>query len=153
MATSRTLDLLVGLLALGALLVAWTLQYGFGFAPCHLCLLERWPYWIVIGVTALGFLIGRPRAALGLAALALLGGAVLAGFHVGVEQGVFALPESCLSTGKAQSIEDLRRQLMAARPTCDQAAAGFLGLSLAAWNGLYSLGLAALAGWAALRRG
>ena len=38
---------------------------------------------------------------------------------------------------------------MGAAPTCDQVSASFLGLSLAAWNGLYALG-AGLAGLLAL---
>jgi disulfide bond formation protein DsbB len=44
---------------------------------------------------------------------------------------------------------------MGAAPTCDQAAVAFLGLSLAAWNGLYAaaLGVAGLVAAAAGRGG
>jgi disulfide bond formation protein DsbB len=149
---ARRIAAVVGVLAATALAVAWTLQYGFGFAPCHLCLLERWPYIAVIGITAAGVLLGWPRAALAVAALVLLGGGVLSGYHFGIEQGLFALPDSCVATGGATNIEELRRQLLSAPPTCDQVSASFLALSLAAWNGLFSLALAALAGFGALSR-
>jgi disulfide bond formation protein DsbB len=149
--SGRVLAILGGLAA-AALVVAWTLQYGMGFAPCHLCLWERWPYWGVIGLALAGLLLDRPRLALALAALVLLGGAVLSFYHVGVERGLFALPASCVAAGRATTIEELRRQLVTARPTCDQVTAEFLRLSLATWNALFSLALAALAGFGALGR-
>jgi hypothetical protein len=68
-----------------ALLAALVLQYGFGFAPCQLCLWERWPYLIVVALAAGGLLMGVPRTALVIVLLVLLGGIALAGFHVGVE--------------------------------------------------------------------
>ena len=148
----RRVSLAVGVLAAAALAVAWTLQYGFGLEPCQLCLWERWPYIAVVLLAFGGLLLGRPRAAMALAALVLLAGAGLSVYHVGVEQGVFALPEGCVAVGQAATIEELRQQLMQARPTCDQVTASFLALSLAAWNGLFSVALAALAGFGALAR-
>lgn len=117
-----------------ALLSALVLQFVFGFEPCNLCLWERWPY-LVAAAAALGALIvDTPRAALAAMAVILLAGTVLAAYHVGVEQGVFALPEGCASQGQAQSIDELRQMLANAPPRCDQVSAQFLGLSLAAWN-------------------
>ena len=55
-------------------------------------------------------------------AVILLGGTGLAAYHVGVEQGVLALPESCLAAGRAQSIDELRQMLAEAPPRCDQVA-------------------------------
>jgi disulfide bond formation protein DsbB len=144
--------LLVAAGSIGALAVAFILQYGFGLAPCHLCILERYPY-AVAAVLALGGLaLGRPRSGLALAALALLAGAGIAGFHVGVERGIFTLPESCIAGTTATSIDQLRAQLMTARPTCDQVHAAWLGLSLATWNLLFALALTALAAWGTVAR-
>ncbi len=81
-----TAGLIVALGALAALAVAYGAQDFLHLVPCPLCLLERWPYRVVI---ALGLLaaVARPaaRLLLGLAVLALLAAAGLAFLHVGVE--------------------------------------------------------------------
>ena len=143
--------LLIGLAGIVALGSAFTLQYGFGHAPCHLCLLERWPWVVVVLAAGLGLVTGRPRLGLGLAAVALLAGAGLSAYHVAVEQGWVALPASCVSVGKARTVEEMRAQIMNARPTCDRVTLSFLGLSLATWNGVASVLLLG-AGLAGLRR-
>ncbi len=144
--------LLVAAGSIGALAVAFGLQYGLGYAPCHLCILERYPYGVAAVAALAGVALGRPRPGLALAALALLVGFGIAGFHVGVERGIFALPESCVAGANATSLADLRAQLLNARPTCDQVRATWLGLSLATWNALFALGLCLLAALGALAR-
>jgi len=117
-----------------AILFALVLQFGFGLAPCNLCLWERWPYLVALAAAVGALIVDAPRAGLGAMALILLGGTLLAGYHVGVEQGLFALPEGCASAGRAQSLDELRQMLIDAPPRCDQVNAQFLGISLAAWN-------------------
>jgi disulfide bond formation protein DsbB len=148
LAQAARLGVVVGGLSVAALLVAFLLQYGFGVEPCNLCIWERWPYAFAILATLGGTALGRPRLGLALTGLALLANAGLAAYHVGVEEGLFALPEGCTTSGQASSIEELRAQLAAAPARCDQVSVIWLGLSLAAWNGLYAgaLGLLALAG-------
>ncbi len=79
--------LTVAFAALAALGVAYWAQDFLLLVPCPLCLLERWPYRIVIGLGVLAALLprGAARALLGLAVLVLLGGAAIAFVHVGVE--------------------------------------------------------------------
>lgn len=141
--------MLVGLGAALALAVALALQLVGKLAPCPLCIYQRYPYLAVVLVCLVG-LWWRPRLALAAAALALAVNVGLAGYHVAVEQGWLPLPESCATVGSATTVEELRRQLAAAPARCDQISATFLGLSLAAWNGLYALALL-LATLAALR--
>ena len=150
--TARAVALLVAAASIGALVVAFILQYGFGLAPCHLCILERYPYAVAALLALAGVVLGWPRLGLALACAALLVDAGIAGFHVGVEQGIFTLPESCVAGATATSIDQLRAQLMTARPTCDQVQAAWLGLSLATWNLLFALAMAALAAWGAFAR-
>jgi disulfide bond formation protein DsbB len=138
----RRACLLLALASAALLLGAFALQYLAGLAPCHLCVLQRWPY---VALIALG-LIGwrwRPRVALVVAALVLLGSAGLAAYHVGIEQGWWALPTSCIAGGTAATVEDLKRMLAEAPPACDQVRFAFLGLTLAGWNFVVSLLLAA----------
>ncbi len=145
----RTACLLLALISALTLLAALGLQYLGGLAPCHLCVLQRWPYVALVVLAMVGWR-WQPRLFLGLSIVALLVGAGLAAYHFGVEQGWVALPESCIAGGSAQSIEELKKMLAAAAPTCDQVRFTFLGLTLAGWNFLTSIALAAYAAAAAL---
>lgn len=75
------------LAALAALGVAYYAQDFLRLFPCPLCLLERWPYRIVILLGILAAISPRALAPviLWLAVLALLAGAAIAFVHVGVE--------------------------------------------------------------------
>ncbi|GJD51469.1 Disulfide bond formation protein B [Methylobacterium crusticola] len=133
-------------------------QHGFGYVPCKLCLTERQPYYLALPLAAAALLLPRRAAALALAAVALifLVGAGLGTYHAGAEWGFWPGPSDCGGgAGPAPAgINDFLRNLEATRPVdCTQAAWRFLGLSLAGWNALISLALAALAGIAAGRAG
>ena len=135
-------SLLLALASVAILVAVLGLQYMGGLAPCPLCIWQRWPYVALIALGLLGW-HGRPRAMLGVATLVLLGGAGIAAYHLGFEQGWWALPGGCVAGGSAQSVEELRRMLAEAPPACDQVGFTFLGLSLAGWNLVASLLLAA----------
>jgi disulfide bond formation protein DsbB len=150
--TPRVACLLLALASALILLAALALQVLGGLAPCHLCVLQRWPYVALIGLGLIGWR-WQPRPLLALSALVLLGGAGLAGYHIGVEQGWVALPESCVAGGSAQTVEQLKQMLATAPPACDQVRFSLFGLTLAGWNLLASFALAAYAAAAALGLG
>jgi disulfide bond formation protein DsbB len=87
-------------------------------------------------------------------ALIFAAGAALAFYHVGVEQHWFAGPSSCTTnTTGAQTIDDLRKQLLATEPVlCDQVQWSFLGVSLAGLNLIASAVMAVVCIAAARRR-
>jgi disulfide bond formation protein DsbB len=149
--------LLLPLLAGSAAVILGALAFEYlgGLAPCELCLYERWPYYAAIVVVALGILSGNSgaRLALGLTVALFIASAALAFYHVGVEQHWIAGPTACTGTvGGAQTIEELKRQLLARQPVnCDEAAWRLVGVSLAGWNLLASLALLVY-GAAAFRR-
>jgi disulfide bond formation protein DsbB len=130
-------------------------------APCHLCLKQREVYWVA-GTVALIALVARrtPWAArvrrpfdLLLAAIFLYG-AGLAAFHAGVEWKWWPGPTTCTGGGAAAA-GDLLAMLKGGAvkvPQCDKAAWVFLGLSMAGWNALASLGLAIASLTAGLRK-
>lgn len=141
-------------LAAAAMLgTAFTFQYVGGLFPCELCLLQREPYGAVVVLGGLGaFALRRqPRPgalAFGLGALIALLFAVDAGiaaFHVGVEQGWWQGTEACVGADVDTSdIEALRAAILAAPSVrCDEVVWSLFGLSMAAWNGLVALALAA----------
>lgn len=143
--------LLVAFAAAIALATAFALEHLGGYAPCSLCVYERWPWALALLAVLGGRLFGRPGPALLIAALLLLGNTALSAYHVGVEAGWFALPGTCTAGGGAATLEELRAQLEAARPTCDRVALRVFGLSLAAWNGIAAAAVAALAALALVR--
>jgi disulfide bond formation protein DsbB len=83
----RAVGLYTALFAALALGTAYGAQYFGGLVPCPLCLLERWPYRVIIALGLLAAMV-RPasgRVILGLAVGVLLAAAGLAFLHVGVE--------------------------------------------------------------------
>ena len=133
------------LLASAAVLgTALASQYIGGLQPCVLCIYQRLPYAAVIGIaTAALFLPTGPRAvALVLAGLAMLTGAGIAVFHVGVEQHWWQGTAGCGAIGTADSLEALRAQVLAA-PTvrCDEVPWSLFGISMAGYNVPVSLAL------------
>jgi disulfide bond formation protein DsbB len=144
--------LLLAFAAAAILLGALALQYLGGLPPCQMCIWQRWPYVALLVLGLVGW-CRYPRAALGIAVPVLLVGAGLGAYHVGIEQGWWALPAGCVAGSDAESVEDLRRLLAEAPPACDQVSFTLLGLSLAGWNVVASLLLAAFAGAAGLGRG
>lgn len=150
--TFRNLILLAAGGSAALLLGAFFFQM-LGYAPCKLCLWQRWPHGaaIVIGLVliATGW---RALAWAGAAAAAATGG--LGIYHAGVEQGWWPGPDTCTSGGSLSgSAEDLLNQIMEAPLVrCDEIAWAFAGLSMASWNAILSFALMAI--WiAAARRG
>lgn len=132
------------MLMLGAL----AFQHIGGLAPCKLCLWQRWPH-----VAAIGFGLGALVALPGLMALggmlSALATAAIGGFHAGIERGWWEGPTTCSSPMATEglSADDLFEQIMAAPLVrCDEIPWEMLGLSMAGWNMVLSLGLAAV--WA-----
>lgn len=130
-------------------------------APCPLCLEQRkFHYAVVVLASAAGIAALRraPRAlvvgALAVVALVLLAGAAVAGYHSGVEWKLWAGPQDCSGPiqnfGNAGSL--LEQMQRASIVRCDEASWRFLGLSLAGYNAIASVGLAAIAAWGALRQ-
>jgi disulfide bond formation protein DsbB len=136
-------------------------QYWGGLRPCELCLLQRWPWRVAIVLAVLIWLAGDrvplPTAAL-VMALVFFVSAGLGIYHVGVEQHWITGPTACTATGPtATTVEDLRRQLLGTQPVmCDQVQWSLFGISLAGFNVIASLVLAAFcaasAAWLAPKR-
>lgn len=132
-----------------------------GYAPCTLCLRQREVYWTAGAVALAAMLLVRvsPRRTWRIAsnaalALIFLGGAVLAAYHAGVEWKFWPGPTTCAGASgpvSAQAMGDLLKGARIRPPACDEAAWVFAGLSMAGWNMLASLALAALS-LAAVRR-
>jgi disulfide bond formation protein DsbB len=141
---------------LATILGAWIFQYGFGYKPCPLCLEQRYPYYFAIPLAALvvlGESVGSSRkvliAALAVIVAGMLWNAGLGAYHAGVEWKLWAGPRDCSGAleGLGSASDLLGRLDRVNVVRCDEAAWRFLGISLAGYNVLISLALAAIAGW------
>jgi len=153
--------LTVAAIAFATIAGAWVLQ-ELGYPPCDLCYEQRYAYYVGVPLAALAFAAakaGAPRAIVvtGLIPLALIfaANAILAGYHSGVEAGLWQGPTACTGamTGPANAA-DLLEQLQTIKVVrCDAVNLRVFGLSLANWNILISAALAALAARAAFSPG
>ena len=150
----------IAIAAVGAatILGAWFFQYGLGLKPCPLCLEQRYAYYFAIplaAMVALGDQVGASRkvliGALAMITLGMLWNAGLGVYHSGVEWKLWAGPRDCSGAleglGSAGGLANRLESFNVVR--CDDAAWRFLGLSLAGYNALISVALAAIAAWAA----
>ncbi len=140
--TLKPLAIVTALAALAALGVAYFVQDVLVIAPCPLCLLERWPYRVVIALGVLGVLLPAlaARLLLALAVPVLLAGAAIAFVHVGVE---FHWWPSPLPECNAVFTPGAPLPLTPAKP-CDEPTFLIPGLpvSMAAMNMVYALAFA-----------
>ena len=146
--------LAVTVIAAATLAGAWFFQLVLDIRPCPLCLEQRYAYYLAVPLGALSALAaarGAPRAVLyaGLAILAAaaFGNAWLGAYHAGVEWGFWQGPTDCTGpVGNLGSAGNLLERLDTVKVIrCDEVQWRFLGLSLAGYNFLISLLMAAIA--------
>src|SRR6267378_4296251 len=151
-----TAALAIAAIAAATLAGAWFMQLVLDIRPCPLCLEQRYAYYLLIplaALTALAAAKDAPRAVLlaGLAILAAaaLGNAGLASYHAGVEWHLWQGPTECTGAiGNLGSAGNLLERLDTVKVVrCDEVQWKFLGLSLAGYNVLISLLMAAVALW------
>ena len=159
---ARSYALLAAIASAAMLAAAHAFERIGGYQPCLLCLRQREVYWIALGVAVLGALalLRRPHPSLVrvlplLLALVFVTGAGVAAWHAGVEWKWWPGPSACAvgSGVDVSAMEALAGGTSAVRVvSCEDAAWVFGGLSMAGWNALISLGLAAIGVAVALRR-
>ena len=150
---SRSLQVgvMAGAVSLSLLLAALLSQYWGGLAPCEMCIWQRWPHGIgaTIGLGTAGMIsIGtlarswaKPAALLALLALAVSG--AIGVYHAGVEWMFWPGPAHCTGNGYVPGA-DLDANFHVIRCDVAQWRDGLLGISLAGYNALISLGAAAM---------
>jgi disulfide bond formation protein DsbB len=114
-----------------------------------MCIWQRWPHAAAITLAALAFTApadsGRARGFTLLAALAIAVSGAIGVYHAGVEAKIFEGLTTCTATGKGLSAAELLKQIAHAPIVrCDEVQFRFLGISMAGWNAILSLGGASL---------
>ena len=115
-------------------------QYVGGLHPCEMCIWQRWPHGVAILVAALAFLFPAnrriARLLVAIAAIAIAVSGAIGVFHAGVELKYWEGLTRC-STTAAMSLDELMKVPLV---RCDQIQFSFLGISMAGWNAIFSLG-------------
>ncbi|MEM1374182.1 MAG: disulfide bond formation protein B [Pseudomonadota bacterium] len=140
---------LVLLAAAGSVLLlagAFAFQ-ALGYAPCKMCIWQRYPHAVAAALGAL-FLVFPARIIAWGGAAAVTVTAGIGAFHSGVEQKWWDGPASCSGAGAGLgglSGSDLLSTDTVARVVmCDEISWAFAGLSMPTWNAVLSLALALL---------
>jgi len=150
---ARLVALLLPVALLGGALGS---QYYGGLTPCEMCYWQRYPHAAAIVLAALAFAgpaeSSRTRLLTGLAALAIALSGAIGVYHAGVELGIFEGMTTCTSTARGTGAELLKEIMNAPLVRCDQVQFSFLGISMAGWNAILSLGGAAFIAYLLARR-
>lgn len=139
------------------LLLAAFLFQSMGYAPCAMCLWQRYPHGVAIGAGLLLTSGVFPMFWLALGGMAAATTSAIGVYHTGVERDWWQGPTSCTGSGldlSTLSGSDLLPSGNLDSTTlvmCDQVAWQFLSLSMASWNALWSAVFAVLWGVAMLR--
>jgi disulfide bond formation protein DsbB len=149
---------LIVLLGLATIAGFFYFQYVLGYPPCPLCLDQRKAYYICVPLAALlwiGAGHGASRkvliGAFIVIAAVMLWNAGLSVYHAGVEWKFWQGPQDCSGPiDNFGSAADMLKRLQHIRVVrCDEAAWRLFGISLAGYDVLVSLALAAIAAWGA----
>ena len=132
--------------AAGVILAALAFEHIGGYAPCPLCVMQRYAYYAAIPLlfVAMALSSEMPRLAAFLffgIALAFLANAGIGTYHAGVEWKFWPGPATCdMAQPLPTSTSDLLSSLERSRVVrCDEAPWTFAGLSFAGWNVVASL--------------
>ena len=141
----------LGAISFSMILFALISEYVFGFAPCSLCLIQRYPH-ILVAVTSVWLIFFRTHNVFlyPVNTLVMALSIILASYHVGVEQSIFQGPQSCsssnLSLVSEKSAESLLIDILNTSVVrCNEVTWSFMRLSMASWNLIMSIAL--FVGW------
>ena len=157
----RYTPLLMALIAIGALGLALMSQYVFGLKPCNLCVIQRYPYGIIIALGLISFLLSCKYKKQSILIMLLMGvtflaNSVIAFYHTGVELKWWkSFLEGCSAPDLSGNINDLMARIEADTQVvrCDEIpwADPILGLSMANYNVLFCFGLGILSFYSAYK--
>lgn len=131
-------------------------QYVGGLYPCEMCHWQRWGHYAALGLALLSLILGSrgqtSRILVWLALAGIASSGLIGIYHAGVEADIFEGFTQCTASAGG-STDDILAQIMdAPLIRCDDVQWSFLGISMAGWNAIISLGTAGLILWLLVRR-
>ena len=149
---------LLALLVPAALLAgALGSQHLGGLHPCEMCHWQRWGHYAALLFALISLAMrgsaDRGRSFVWLAALGIFSSGITGAYHAGVELGIVEGLTQCSSTGGGGSADEMLKDILSAPLVrCDEVQWSFLGISMAGWNAVISLGSGLVILWLSLRR-
>jgi disulfide bond formation protein DsbB len=143
--SQRTALIIIFIVSLLTIIGAFIFQWA-GYAPCPLCLQQRWAYYAVIPLSLVIAGIARTNAGVArwgllLLALILIANSIFGIYHAGAEWKFWPGPDTC-GGALGDGLPSLTNDPVV---RCDEAAIRILGLSLAGWNAVICAALAVVA--------
>ena len=137
---------LVGLVCCLVLATAYAFEYLANLQPCVLCIYQRIPYAVAMGLMLVAAIL-RKNSQFNLilfiaTSVVFAIGSAIAIFHIGIEQHLWQGTPECGNFMETDSVEALRKQLLA-QPIvrCDEVAWSLFGISMTGYNFLISTSL------------
>ncbi len=131
---------------------AWGFEIFGGYAPCPLCLKQRWAYYFAIASLVPALLLYRHDykiavyIILAAVVLAFIANSIFGVYHSGIEWKWWDGPASCAGGGDVGGgASGILEKLKTTRfIRCDEAPWRFLGISFAGYNAIFSALLAGI---------
>ena len=120
-----------------ALSTAFFIEYILGHQPCNLCILERIPYGLSLGLISAIFILRKnEKFFILLLIITFIFSLAISFYHYGIEQGFFEESAVCGIKDFSENItkEDLLKQLSEKTVSCKDVTFRILGLSLTSIN-------------------
>jgi disulfide bond formation protein DsbB len=142
----------------GLLAGAYGSEYLGGLYPCEMCWWQRYAHFAALAFAAMAYLLSRfadgGRSFVWLAALAIFVSGAIGAYHAGVEADIFEGFTQCTTLARpGGSVDDMLKSILdAPLVRCDEIQWSFLGISMAGWNAILSIGFALVIAWLSLRR-
>jgi len=142
----RVLHIFLISISIFALICAYIVEYIMHFAPCPLCIYQRFPYLCLIKISITALIFKKiSKYTLIFISFTLLCACLLAFYHAGIEHGIFepsAICSSLIHIPEHLSIKHIK-EIFYSQPitSCTKAAFKMFKLSMSEWNLLLNLGL------------
>ena len=133
---------LILLISFVSIISAYLIEYGLGYQPCNLCLIERIPYGLTIFLITLNYFLKKDeKFIILLLILTFLFSLIISIYHFGIEQGFFEESTVCGVKNAIEIIskEELLKQLQQKTVSCKDVTFKIFGMSLTSINIIISL--------------
>ena len=135
---------LILLISFVSIISAYFIEYGLGYQPCNLCLIERIPYGLTIFLITLNYFFKKnEKFIILLLILLFLFSLIISIYHFGIEQGFFQESTVCGVKNAIEIIskEELLKQLQQKTVSCKDVTFKIFGMSLTSINIILSLAI------------
>jgi len=151
---------IIGIYSVLVLISVYFMEFVLGWKPCELCLLQRYPYFIII-LISIAFIIAKikkkkisPKLAIFLILAPILSGLLIALYHYGIENSYWRNISGCSDQLSNIDIntENLLSGLSEIKPNCSDPIKIF-GISISGYNILSNILMILIifVGWKKLR--